>query len=1270
MKKFFLLPACEGWIFPMALFGHLHGVYLFFLFLFIKEEWCRPMDTDNLCTLSSLDDKSLVETLAKRYSLSQIYTNCGLLMISINPYAKIDLYSPAVASLYRKRIKNLQPHIYSVVEQCLGDEAIYGEHTIVVSGESGAGKTECARYMLEYLGIPVMNHIDSILESLGNCKTVHNDNSSRFGKLIRMNKKIKIDIFLLEKSRVTGYAAGERNFHVFYYILASRNESLSNDYINFDANKGVLGLGKERDVPVSMFRDESTCQSDFDYSFPSMSSLLRSYNTLKAAFKTIGIDFSVVETILLGILYLGSIEVENNEVIRNGYFEKAAALLQLSEDELESYLLRRVLRINNEEIVRPYTQNESIVLRNSLARQIYMNVFSYALDGVNRYLSNVKTCVKKLNILDIFGFENFRRNGLDQFCINWCNEKIHDLYVREIFQHQKDVLISEGVCDSSVISSMACRCNIRNSSIDLIEKKVGIADLISEESFINGNAENLGLKIKNGMKLEVKPGNILVFRHFNYNVEYDLADFVSKNKERYGASDFFSKHSIRFDKFNDPKVASSSLESPPSPESSQVSNSEYNVSSTVEDVAPFQPTIASFLQTSADSNNLVGYFKRNLEDLFGIIRKTRVKYIKCIKPNSKKLPFVIENELVHSQLKSGGVLESIELSKVLFPYMLEIEDFRQRYPFSDLTEPYLTKGKTTIFFNNEGLRDLERRRGQMVARYDKNIVTLCQGILSNIKSRENAKHLVPRRAEKNALRHAEKDSNTPSRECAEGLTRLERLRRDESACLNVISQIKNDIIFDIEAVNQLNEDHCVTAESDVNESLKRIQEENRMLRKVICDLRKEMELVKKSVAVGNANNEQFSQRYKHSVEKIDREMLETELGKLKQKFKRLMVEEESGEETSIYNIFGNLIQLYIDNCPVYSSTVYQRDEMLSLAHSIFYILFSLGENKVLENFRICLDEIDKRATDFQENASNVAFMLSNFIELRALFKHKIDSMPSDLLVPQLFGHNTSKTPAKTQDFEEVLAELDTSIKNLFEHLCVLQKETIADSLPYAVIDHQPLKSFNKKDSLCTKLFCNTTISTLVEYLEYFYDMFMYFHLPESFVLSSTSYALSFVDCICFNSLLMKKKFLNLRKCYQINYNLAELEKFCFNIGFRDGFLNLVNIREAMKVSSAISRIGMEAKDNPGAPEVLDEIQAAKSVIDSSFLNSAQINSLITLFDNVKLDKLPYSENANKFISEPNLLIPKTSELQPVAKFVKPSYLPSKSLSSILRCVRN
>lgn len=1219
-----------------------------------------PMDTDNLCTLRSLDDESLVETLAKRYSISQIYTNCGLLMISINPYTKIDLYSPAVVSLYKKRIKNLQPHIYSVVEQCLRDETIYGEHTIVVSGESGAGKTECARYMLDYLGVPIMSHVDSILESFGNCKTIYNDNSSRFGKLIRMNRKIKIEIFLLEKSRVTGYATGERNFHIFYYILASRNESLCNDYINFDVNRGVFGLGKDKNATVSLFRDDNACQSDFDHSFPTLESLIRSYNALRAAFEIMSVDFSMIETILIGILYLGSIEIENNEIVGDDYFIKAAELLQLKKDDLEAYLLKKILRINNEELARPYTREESIVLRNSLARQIYVNVVGYVLDSVNKYLSGTRTNVKKLNILDIFGFENFGKNGLDQFCINWCNEKIHDLYVKEIFQHQKDILISEDICDPDIISKIVDHCNIRNSSIELIEKSVGIADLISEESFINGNSDNLGLKLKNQLGLEMKPGNVLVFKHFNHNVEYDLDDFISKNKERCGISDFFSKNSIRFDNSKESMNPNSPSDASIDEETTGVPRGECGASGTIENVAPFHHTALSFLRTSAGSSNLVGYFKKNLEDLFEIIRKTRVRYIKCIKPNKEKLPFVIDNELVHSQLKSGGVLESIELSKVLFPYMLEIAEFKRRYPFSDLTEPYLTKGKTIIFFNNEGLNDLEFKRDQMLSRCDNNILALCRGILSR-RLYKDPGHDISSKLEENTLLGIEVnvDGNRHENEC---INRLEQLKRGKRACLNMIDHIKDDMMADIKTIGSLSED--VTAGTDSEEKIRRMQEENIMLKRVICDLKQEMELIKKSSAAINPNKERLLKRYKHSAEKIDREMLETELGKLKQRFKKLAIDDETSEEASIYNILGNLIQLYVDNCPVYSSVVHQKDEMLSFAHSIFYILFSLDESKILENFMICLDEIDKRAIDFQENVSSVAFMLSNFIELRALFKQRMDLIHNDSTVLQATA--IKKAPIDARDLEEILAELDISIKNLFEHMCLLQKETLADTLPYAVIDYQHLKSFSKKDSLCSKLFCSTTISTLVEYLEYFHDTCVYFYLPECFVFSCISYALSFIDCICFNSLMMKKKFLSLNKCCQISYNLSELEKFCFNIGFRDGFLNLVNICEAVRVSSAISRVEIDTKDNLN----VSEIQAAKDATESSFLSSTQINALISLFDNTRIDKLPYNENANKFINEPSLMIPKMTEFLPVAKFVKPGYLPSKSFSSILRYVKN
>lgn len=629
------------------------------------------MDPDDLCKLKNLDENSLLEALRKRYLNSQIYTNSGLFLISINPYKQIDLYTKEVAEVYRQKAadQGQQPHVYSVIEQCLRDKDVYGEHTIIINGDSGAGKTACARYMLEYLGVPALKDADSILESLGNCKTHLNDNSSRFGKLIRLNKMVKIETYLLERSRVTGYPLGERNFHIFYYILASRKETLTNDYINFDYNNASSATGDLQQEP---------CSNSF-----SIESLANSYKNLSDSFARLSIDFKEIEEMLLGIAYLGSVRIEGQAVLKNKKYFSAIKLLRLDERRFDEFLLAKKIKIRtsdkDEVILKRLTESEGYTMRNSLARLLYENLFYYVLSKINAKLSNISLGISQLNILDIFGFENFERNGLDQFCINWCNECIHEHFVQDTFEYQKRILISEGVDSSNVDKLLSeryrqngrsdCAANnlsgaghdigdikiCGNKSLESIQKKVGVADLIVEESLINGSASNLALKLQNYAKMKIRPADTLAFEHFNGCVEYSLEDFVEKNREK---CSFDFEFLSLFESQNR--------------------------------CGGFLDFLSSSLVTC---ENVVGTFRSSLNHLFGIIKNTRVKYIKCIKPNSSKTPFAFDGELVAKQLRSGGVLESVELSKHLFPYVLDFSAFSARYPFATLSDPSITKGK-------------------------------------------------------------------------------------------------------------------------------------------------------------------------------------------------------------------------------------------------------------------------------------------------------------------------------------------------------------------------------------------------------------------------------------------------------------------------------------------------------------------------------------------------------------------------------------------------
>jgi len=1391
------------------------------------------MDSD-LCKLKDLDDESLITALRRRYSSSQIYTNCGFLLISINPYKDIENYNSKLASCYKNKIKHPEPHVYSVVESCIQEEPIYGESTIIIGGESGSGKTECARTILKYLNIGSMDNIDLILESFGNCKTKYNDNSSRFGKLIRItDNKASINIFLLEKTRVTGYKENERNFHIFYYILAAKNISLTNDFINFDVKMGVRDLHDNASVKGSFSGEASKKIKDrpLDLTFSNIVSMVKTYQEIRKSFEIIGIDFSFVENVLLGILYIGSIEIKNNTVVKSSYFEKALELLMLEESDVENFLLRKILKINKEEIRKPYSQNESLVMRNSLARQIYMQLFNYIVFRVNRYLSGISTETKNLNILDIFGFENFEQNGLDQFCINWCNEKLHDLYVRETFEFQKDTLISEDICDKKIVDEIRDKCNMRPSSLSTIEKDVGLADLILEESFINGDAKNLGQKIKNVLSLKITPNNKLIFEHFNGEVEYDLDDFLMKNKEKC----ILSPHILmKLDKEMDRQfLASKHMSEKEASEklkfsqdsrdhSSQSENFTSKTFDNLKNERPFKQnskddTTESF--TLRNGDNVIGHFKENLDYLFAIIKKTRIKYIKCIKPNNMKLPMQFDKDIVYSQLKSSGVLDSICLSRFLYPHSFEIEDFSAKYPFYDFSKTNLViKGKTKVFLNNDALNELELKKTHFVTELANNIKLFCKICAQKLRStkkrdrgkkylnvfrsssmakkiraanktgkskhleggdQDHSQNLCKNETLKNGLKYSEPnntecnssgstelqtkldnvklpsadhnaddnsiDSKTDVKgdsqaengekksevkaetgnkldkkaifnrlakmkscidkyikktiyetstkeienkikdlsfktetgilmekhrvesnkaepaETSHESYKLKKLKKDRRLYFSLVNKLKNEMIADISRVDKFNKESS-RRENEKEAELVKI--ENQMLKEIINSLKDELDLVKSSITSKNTNNEMFLDRL--GDEKSEAKMIKSEFLKSNKNYKSFVGD---GRKTSVYNVFGFLMHAYIENSPLYSTTVYSKNEILSLAHTIYDILFLIDQNEIEANFKICIDEIDKRLLDFQENISKATFILSNLIELRSLFQERYNQMKVQEKSAIFKGGNGNVESQIFKNYEFILKELEISIKNLFEQICTLQKEGISDLLPFSVLEHQKIQDFKTKPKF--KLFAPPTISSLVEHLEYFYDLSLYFYLPSSFVLSSTSYVLSHIDQICFNSLLIRKKFLTFEKCYQIKYNLAELEKFCFNIGFRDGFMNLLNISEAINVSCAIARIdaGMCDKADPENKSAnLPEEQSLNEILDSTFLNAPQINSLCLLFEKAILKKLPNDKSHKKFIDEPCVVFPKLNKLKPVACLENPSYLPSKCISNIYKCI--
>lgn len=1177
------------------------------------------MNPNDLCLLESLDEASLVEALRQRYVNSKIYTHSGLFLVSINPYKQVPLYTEEVAEEYRKG-RTAEPHVYGVLEQCLQDRAIYGEHTIIISGDSGAGKTACAGCMLEYLGVPAVRDADFVLESLGNCKTQLNDNSSRFGKLIRLNGSVRIETYLLERSRVTRVPAGEGNFHVFYYLLGRRGEELVNDYIDTRGqNEGEMKAAYER---------------------------------LREAMGRLGTEIDELEEALLGVIYLGSIAVEaasdettpsSNKVIKDKNYHTAVALLHLNEPAFEDFLLRKRIKAGSDVIVKPLKQHESYMIRDFLARLIYENIFHYVLEKINKSLAGISTGVSKLNILDIFGFEKNATNGLNQFCINWCNERIHDQFVRDTFEYQRDILVAEGV-DEKTIQGLKDIETHRSACLGRIEAKVGMADLISEESMINGTAENLAQKLRNYAKAKITPGNFLVLDHFNGQISYTLEDFVEKNREKFS----------------------------------------FDIS------VPLFERCPEFLSRRlVKCEDVVGTFRGSLDSLFSIVKKTRVKYIKCIKPNARKAPLEFEGALVAHQLRSGGILESIRLGKCLFPHAMSYEAFKLRYPFmdtdksvDDITPPNVVRGKTRVFMRDTDLVNLENQRQKYLDAQDEAIRGLAITILLE-------------RVVSEIVRAGRPMSNVV----------VSRMRTGEEKCMRVLEGLEKEVLQDYKAVREavrsavddnherLNESHGCPSEcppardhSCCDHSLhdccqiSYMEAENKSLKRIIQDLKNELKIIKHvKISAKGINSQIFHSKYPLKCG--------GDLELLQEKFQVLAFSNTG--DVSLFGVFKSLIELFLDNLPAYSDRPYTKDEIVCFAQCVYYMVCSSFQHTTQGCFDVFIDELNKQAPLFQEGLGSLLFILSNLAELRGLFKarrvslhtageaYQMGSADVDVnnnMISDPVNNNIISDIGSTDDasgtyfnteitfLNYVLNELDVSIKNLLEQFSALLTETLSDVLPQAILDYEPLKELNTKRRVFKRWFSGTSITKAVQYLEHFNSLCCFYHLPQCLTEAILSYALTTVDQTTFNSLMRRRKFLTFEKCYEIKYNIAEIEKFCFNIGFKAGFACLKHINEAAKIASAISRLEFFTNKHK-TEEYLVEFEAVRKIVEGSFLSRAQLSAISGKFVEPLFQ---LRETGSALISRARLSCPDLEELISECKFVEPGYLPQRSLSKILQ----
>ena len=638
----------------------------------VKKNLTIPMQRSYLARVVSdltlLDDLAaplILHNLNKRFQSGDIYTNIGNILISINPYQRLPLYTDEVVRKYSKRKMGAQvpPHVYDIAHDSYYRLTAFSRlQSIIISGESGAGKTECTKQALQYLAAVAGStsnvegkilSANPVLEAFGNAKTLRNDNSSRFGKYMEIffdhNGKISgcaTQNYLLEKIRVVQPGSGERNFHIFYQLCKASDSNLRErlklttkceDYTYLKTCVDVPGIDDERE-----FKDVEEAFASLDFEEEEKNGM-----------------YDMVAAILaLGNVTFAETKPDECEAQQSGgtWLNDAADLLRLDRQALASALVHREVRIRGQEKtfanLDVHAASDS---RHALCKFVYGRMFDWLVERIN--ISMVKSTGKAVNtnghanggqhyigILDIFGFEIFKSNSFEQLCINFTNEMLQQHFNNNTFKLEEEIYVKEGIQWDAIDF-------IDNQPmIDLITgKRIGILPLLDEELKLPGGSDSkylsrlLDKQMKNVAMKKTKSRNAFRVQHFAGIVEYDVLGFLEKNR----------------DTLTEDLV-------------DMLRSSDHSFLTTM------YPSDA-VTSTSSRKASLAKQFQKQLKDLMAQLYATEPHYIRCIKPNDSKaaLKFIPRN--CYEQLTYSGVFEAVAIRKKGFPFRLTHQDFVDRY---------------------------------------------------------------------------------------------------------------------------------------------------------------------------------------------------------------------------------------------------------------------------------------------------------------------------------------------------------------------------------------------------------------------------------------------------------------------------------------------------------------------------------------------------------------------------------------------------------------
>ncbi|XP_019389107.1 PREDICTED: unconventional myosin-Va isoform X9 [Crocodylus porosus] len=640
---------------------------------------------NDLTALSYLHEPAVLHNLKVRFIDSKlIYTYCGIVLVAINPYEQLPIYGEDIINAYSgQNMGDMDPHIFAVAEEAYKQMARDERNqSIIVSGESGAGKTVSAKYAMRYFatvsGSASEANVEEkvlasnpIMESIGNAKTTRNDNSSRFGKYIEIgfDKRYRIiganmRTYLLEKSRVVFQAEEERNYHIFYQLCASA--ALSEFKTLRLGNANYFHYTKQGGNPVIDGIDDAK----------------EMVNTRQAC-TLLGISDSYqmgIFRILAGILHLGNVGFTSRDSDsctippKHEPLTIFCDLMGVEYEEMSHWLCHRKLATATETYIKPISKLQAINARDALAKHIYANLFNWIVNHVNKALHSAVKQHSFIGVLDIYGFETFEINSFEQFCINYANEKLQQQFNMHVFKLEQEEYMKEQIPWTLIdfYDNQPC--------INLIEAKMGILDLLDEECKMpkgsDGSwAQKLYNTHLNKCALFEKPrmsNKAFIIQHFADKVEYQCEGFLEKNKDTvYEEQIKVLKSSKKFKLLPELFRDEGKVLSP----TSATTSGRTPLSRTVVKPAKTRPG-----QASKEHKKTVGHqFRNSLHLLMETLNATTPHYVRCIKPNDFKFPFTFDEKRAVQQLRACGVLETIRISAAGFPSRWTYQEFFSRY---------------------------------------------------------------------------------------------------------------------------------------------------------------------------------------------------------------------------------------------------------------------------------------------------------------------------------------------------------------------------------------------------------------------------------------------------------------------------------------------------------------------------------------------------------------------------------------------------------------